>query len=330
MTGHNAAQDQATSDSDHRPPGAPSAAERVVGWFLPVVPDARLAIFRTVVYVFVLLDMHLFVRDPIPLSHQPELYSPLMLARVFQLPPPSVPLAYTLYVVLWVSCLLAAANRLSRVAGVVVAAAFTWWTVIGMSYGKVDHDHLALIVALWVLPTAGPIRDRWRSTDSSERSGWVLKCVQIAVIFTYFLSALTKIRSGGWSFTSWPNSAILMWAIIRRPHGLGQFLMPYPGLLRVMQWFAFLAELASLVVLWLRGRALLLAALFWLGFHVFTAAILYIHFAPTLVCWLAFAPLERFAPWLRRVKARRRERAGGGAAGHPVPVAGDEAVDGGR
>ena len=329
MTGANAARDATPSDTALGRGGS-SIAGRIVGWFLPVVPDARIAIFRTVVYVFVLLDMHLFVRDPIPLSHQPELYSPLLLARVFQLPPPSVPLAYTLYAVLWISCLVAGANRLPRLAGLVAAAAFTWWTVIGMSYGKVDHDHLALIVALWVLPTAGPLRNRWRSTDWSQRSGWVLKCVQIAVIFTYFLSALTKIRSGGWSFTSWPNSAILMWAIIRRPHGLGQFLMPYPGLLRVMQWFAFLAELTSLVVLWLRGRALLLAALFWLGFHVFTAAILYIHFAPTLVCWLAFAPLERFAPWLRRVKARRRERAGGGATGHTVSVAGDQPIDGGR
>ena len=60
-----------------------------------------------------------------------------------------------------------------------------------------------------------------------------------------------------------------------------------------MQWISFLAELTSLVVLWLRGRALLAAALFWMGFHVFTVAMLYIHFAPTVICWLAFAPLER-------------------------------------
>ena len=80
-----------------------------------------------------------------------------------------------------------------------------------------------------------------------------------------------------------------------------------------MQWFAFLAELTSVVVLWLRGRALLLAALFWMGFHVFTVTILYIHFAPTLICWLAFAPLERLGPWARRVKP-----AGAAAsAGHP-------------
>ena len=65
-----------------------------------------------------------------------------------------------------------------------------------------------------------------------------------------------------------------------------------------MQWMSFLAELTSVVVLWLRGRALLLAALFWMGFHVFTVAILYIHFAPTAICWLAFAPLERLGPWL--------------------------------
>ena len=100
-----------------------------------------------------------------------------------------------------------------------------------MSYGKVDHDHLALVVALWVLPTVGVIADRWRSTERSAQAGWALKCIQISVIFTYFLSALTKIRSGGWSITSWPDSSILMWAIVRRPHGLGQFLLPYPELL---------------------------------------------------------------------------------------------------
>ena len=299
----------------------------VVRWFAPVLPEARVAILRTVLYAFVLLDIHLFVRDPIPLSRHPELYSPLLLARVLHLPPPSVPLTVTLYVILLVGCAVAAANRLPRLAGFVVAAAFTWWTAIGMSYGKVDHDHLALVVALWVLPTVGVVTGRWQSRQRSAQAGWALRCIQIAVVFTYFLSALTKIRSGGWSLTSWPESSILLWAIIRRPNGLGQFLVPYPELLRVMQWFAFLAELASVVVLWLRGRALLLAALFWMGFHVFTVTILYIHFAPTAICWLAFAPLERLGPWLRRVVARRRERARGCSAREPVPVAGDQAID---
>lgn len=298
-------------------------------WLLPVLPESRVAVLRTVLYLFVIIDIHLFVRDPIPLSRHPELYQPLMIERVLQLPPPSLPLTITLYVILIVGCLVAAANVLPRLAGGVVAAAFTWWTAIGMSYGKVDHDHLALVVALWVLPTVGVIADRWRSTERSAQAGWALKCIQICVVFTYFLSALTKIRSGGWSITSWPESSILLWAIVRRPHGLGQFLLPYPELLHLMQWLSFGAELTAIVVLWLRGRALLAAAIFWMGFHIFTLAILYIHFAPTAICWLAFAPLERLGPWLCRVKARRWQRAGWGSARHSVPVLRDNAVNSG-
>ena len=298
-----------------------------VSWFMPVVPESRIAVLRTVLYLFVIIDIHLFVRDPIPLSRNPELYQPLMIERLFHLPPPSVPLTITLYLILVIGCLVAAANVWPRLAGGVVAAAFTWWTAIGMSYGKVDHDHLALVVALWVMPTVGVIADRWRSTERSAQAGWALKCIQISVIFTYFLSALTKIRSGGWSITSWPDSSILMWAIVRRPHRLGQFLLPYPELLHVMQWCSFTAELTAVVILWLRGRALLAAAIFWMGFHAFTLAILYIHFAPTAICWLAFAPLERLGPWLRRVKARRWERTGWRPARHPVPVLRDQAVD---
>jgi hypothetical protein len=301
----------------------------VRSWLLPVLPESRVAALRTVLYLFVIIDLHLFVRDPIPLSRHSELYQPLLIARVLHLPQPSVPLTLTLYVILIVGCLVAACNVLPRLAGGVVAAAFTWWTAIGMSYGKVDHDHLALVVALWVLPTVGVIADRWRSTERSAQAGWALKCIQISVILTYFLSALTKTRSGGWSITSWPDSSILMWAIVRRPHGLGQFLLSYPELLHLMQWLSFSAELTSVVVLWLRGRALLAAAVFWIGFHVFTLAILYIHFAPTAICWLAFAPLERLGPWLRRVKARWWERASRGPTRHPVPVLRDQAVDGG-
>jgi hypothetical protein len=306
-----------------------SRLRSVATWFMPVLPESRVAILRTVIYLFVIIDIHLFVRDPIPLSRNSELYQPLLIERLFHLPPPSVPLTITLYLILVVFCLLAAANVLPRLAGGVVAAAFTWWTAIGMSYGKVDHDHLALVVALWVLPTVGVIADRWRSVERSAQAGWALKCIQIAVISTYFLSALTKIRSGGWSITNWPESSILLWAIVRRPHGLGQFLLPYPELLHVMQWLSFTAELTSVVVLWLRGRALLAAAVFWMGFHAFTLAILYIHFAPTAICWLAFAPLERFGPWLRGVKARRRERASRRSTRHPVPVLSDQAVDSG-
>jgi hypothetical protein len=34
---------------------------------MPVVPESRIAVLRTVLYLFVIIDIHLFVRDPIPL-----------------------------------------------------------------------------------------------------------------------------------------------------------------------------------------------------------------------------------------------------------------------
>ena len=57
------------------------------------------------------------------------------------------------------------------------------------------------------------------------------------------------------------------------------------------------------MILWLKGRWQLLGALFFLGFHAANTAILLIHFLPTVVCWLAFAPLERMVPWFQRRRA---------------------------
>src|SRR6185437_12252979 len=108
-------------------------------WLMPVVPESRVAILRTVLYLFVIIDIHLFVRDPIPLSRNPELYRPLLMERLFHLPPPSVPLTIMLFVFLVAGCRLAAANGLPRQAGWVLSAAYTWWTALGMSDGKADH-----------------------------------------------------------------------------------------------------------------------------------------------------------------------------------------------
>ena len=66
-----------------------SAAAAVVRWFAPVLPEARVAILRTVLYLFVIVDIHLIVADPIPLSRHPALYRPLLLERVLHLPAPA-------------------------------------------------------------------------------------------------------------------------------------------------------------------------------------------------------------------------------------------------
>jgi hypothetical protein len=295
---------------------------RVANWFTPKIALARVAWLRTVLYLFVILDMHAFVRDTRLKGEHPGLYQPLFLARLFELPKPSVANTTTLYVVLIVFCLIGASNRLPRLAGWVVAPAFTWWVLIGMSDGKVDHDHLALVVALWVLPTVAPNKNRkgsvYADQTTSEAAGWAIRCVQISVIATYFLSAVAKLRSAGWALT-WPGSAVLTWAIVRRPHPVGEWLLHHPWMLHVMQWVGIIGEFLSPLVLWLKGRWQLLGALFFLGFHVANTAILLIHFLPTVVCWLAFAPMERIVPWFQR----RRNQDSGSDAGEPE----DEAED---
>ena len=295
-------------------------ASKVANWFTPRIALARVAWLRTILYLFVILDMHAFVRDTRLKGEHPGLYQPLFLARLFDLPKPSIANTTTLYVVLIVFCLIGASNRLPRLAGWVVAPAFTWWVLIGMSDGKVDHDHLALVIALWVLPTVAPNKRRTGSVyadqTTSEAAGWAIRCVQISVIATYFLSAVAKLRSAGWALT-WPGSAILTWAIVRRPHPVGEWLLHHPWMLHVMQWVGIIGEFLSPLVLWLKGRWQLLGALFFIGFHVANTAILLIHFLPTVVCWLAFAPLERIVPWFRK------RRGSGGDAGEPEDQAED-------
>ena len=143
----------------------------VANWFTATIALARIAWLRTILYLFVILDMHAFVRDTRLKGEHPGLYQPLFLARLFDLPKPSVANTTALYFVLIVACLIGAANRFPRLAGWVVAPAFTWWVLIGMSDGKVDHDHLALVVALWVLPTRRRRPSRGRPVRGPDQVG---------------------------------------------------------------------------------------------------------------------------------------------------------------
>ncbi len=274
------------------------------------MPEARVAILRVLVYLFAVVDVLVFVDDVIPKAQLGAAYSPLALARWLHLPGPSPALAYTLQAVIVVGCLVAATGRLPRAVGYPVAAAYVWWVLLGMSYGKVDHDHLALVVALIVLPSAG--RCRISGVDSNRAAGWALRCIQLGVVATYVLSALTKVRGTGW--IGWPASAVLAWAFVRRPNPVNALLVAQPAVLIAMQWIVYVAEWLSPLALFLRGRALAVIVSFWLGFHAMTFALMGIHFLPTVVCWAAFIPLEALPAAVRR---RRAER----AVGTEVPAA---------
>ncbi len=305
----------------------PGAAGGLGRWWFPAEPAARIAVLRAAVYLFVAFDMFFLVNDVVPHGYAPaRLYQPVLIPRVLHLPAPTPAYVHTLQAVLLVATLVAATGRLPRLAGWVTALAFLDWVFIGMSYGKVDHDHLALVVALFVLPTVS--RRRWTDLTRDELVGWVLRCIQLGVVATYFLSVWGKISHGGWD---WPTGATFYWAMTRRGTELGQLLLDYPTLLVLGQWAVIGMEALSPAVLFLRGRAKLAAIGCYLGFHLFTYVTITIHFLPLLVCWLAFAPLERTAVALGRRAARARslvggEGAGGGAAGQPAPVVSDDAV----
>jgi hypothetical protein len=271
--------------------------KRVVGWWTTPVPLARVAIFRTVVYLFLLYDIFVLVNDVVPHGYAAELYHPLFIGRVLPLPEPSPLLVHTLQVVIVLGAMIAATGRLPRLAGWVVAVCYLEWLIIGMSFGKVDHDHLALLVALWVLPTVG--RARFGDETPSEAGGWAFRCIQVATIATYVGSAFAKWSRNGAPF-AWGGSAVFTWAIIRRGTDFIDWILDYPWLLRISQWMLLIAEFLSPVVLFLRGKALLLAAGFFLSFHLVTYLSLGIHFLPTVICWLAFFPLERMVPPVRR------------------------------
>lgn len=277
-------------------------------WF-PAVPRARVARLRTLLYGFVVLDVLVLTRWIAPHGDLPEaLYQPLAVGRLLPLPTPTPAVALTVQVTLVAGAAVAATGRLPRIAGVLVLGLYLEWMVIGMSYGKVDHDRFAFLVALAVLPTAG--RAGWREMTRDERAGWAVRCVQVAVVATYVLAVVAKHRYGGGLLT-WLDSTTLLRAVVRRGTFLADPLAELPWVLHVAQHLLVLFELLSPLLLWPGrvSRAMVAAAA---AFHGVTFAAIGIGFWPHAVCLAAFLPLEEVR--LRRprgvlVQERRQDEA---------------------
>ncbi|MGH3244456.1 MAG: hypothetical protein ACRDNL_29060 [Spirillospora sp.] len=272
-------------------------------WFGPI-PRARVAWLRILGYGFLPFDMLLLTRSSLSHARLPsDLYQPVLAGRLLHLPAPTPWSMYTLLVVTLAAGLVAATGRvLPRATGYVAAGGYLWWVTISMSYGKVDHDHLALVVALFVLPSVG--RARIGDTRAAcEAAAWSVRCIQIGVVAAYFLSAWAKVRIGG--FPAWPNGNTVQWALSRRGTAFGRKFIEYSPLLKASQWFMFVAEAVSPVILFLRGRPLYLMVLFFAGFHAVTYALMSIHFMPHAIWLAAFLPLERLTGLLpERLRGR--------------------------
>ncbi len=284
---------------DSAPVPASTWAARSRAWCFEATPLSRIALLRVAIYLFVIDDLFFVVNDVFAhADSSPVLYRSMRLRDWLHLPVPQHDYVHVLRWVIIIGCLLCASGRLPRrlgiLTGFVVAAGFTDWVSIGMSYSKVDHDHFALIVAVWVLPTIGVAR--FRDRTRSEAAGWALLCIQVACVAVYFLSAISKFRFGG---LDWPTGSTFAWAITRRGTSLGDLLLDPPWILTVSQFLIITLELLTPLLLVLRGRPRYLFVIVLFGFHLSTYLALKIHFLPLVVCLLAFLPLERIVAQIR-------------------------------
>ena len=256
--------------------------------FAPL-PLARVAVLRLLVYAFVPVDVLLtttWVADHGDLPS--SAYVPLLVGRLLHLPTPTPLLVDVVQAALLVTAVAALTGRAPRLLGTAVLVLYAQWMVVAMSYGKVDHDRFAYLVALAVLPTVGAASVR--SRERTDAAGWALRCVVLAVVATYFLSAFAKLRFGG---PGWPSSGVFTWALLRRGHEWAMPLLEAPEVLVAGQWALLLVELASPLLLVVSDRWRVAAVAGLVGFHVTTFATIGIIFLPHLVAMGALLPLER-------------------------------------
>ena len=264
-------------------------------WLFRPQPLARVAVLRVLLYLFVPVDVLLtttFVRAH---AHVPgELYAPLRIGRLLPLPTPG-PWVEVFQVALVAAALVAALaatrDRWPRLTGWLVAVLYLEWMVVAMSYGKVDHDRFAFLVALFVLPSVG--RAGLRERRRTEAAGWALSVVALAVVATYTLAAVAKIRFGGWG---WADGATLSWAVLRRGTPLSEPLLSVPWVLEAAQYGILVLEFAVaplLLVRWRDERITWALVGAFLGFHLLTFAMVTIIFLPHCMALLSLLPLER-------------------------------------
>lgn len=291
---------------------APSG-NRLSRWLFSPMPLGRVAALRTLAYLFIVFDVLVYTEVATYKADVPtELYVPLQIERWLPLFPEPTWLVVNLTVWgLLILSPLAATGRAPRLLGWVVFALYFEWMLIDMSYGKVDHDRFAFMVALAMLPTVGAARHGDRCP--SAKAGWALRLVQLAVVATYFLAAVAKLRYGG---IEWLWGTTLTWAILRRGTRWAHWMLDFPWLIKVSQIGIVTFEAVSPLIFFVNDRLRAWMVAYFYVFHLLTWLAITISFAPHLIAMAGFLPLEKVRPlhWVWNGVQRLRR---------PIPGAAD-------
>jgi hypothetical protein len=200
---------------------------------------------------------------------------------------------------------LAAIGIFPRLLGWSIFLLYFEWMLIFNSYGKVDHDRFAFLVALALLPTIGHAKHG--DTTKSEKAGWAFRVIQLAVIATYFLAAWAKLRFGG---LEWLWGTSLTWAILRRGTEWSNWMLDHVWLIKTSQVGIIAFELMSPIIFFVNDRIRPYIVGYFYVFHLVTWLAITISFAPHLIAMTTFLPLERVRPlhWARLGFDRARGR----------------------
>jgi hypothetical protein len=254
-------------------------------WWFRDVPLERVHVFRVLIYAYVPLDVltskwvmhHGLVPD--------AWYEPLWIARALHVPAPTATGMAVVVALLSTVPFVGVFGIGRRIVGPVVALLYLYWSFVAFTFGKVDHDRVALLTALFVLCSVP-----WRGRGNDPRAGWALSMVQMSFMLTYFLAGATKLLVGG---PGWVTSTTLERAITRRGTMFGDILLRFPRrALHVMQFVILAFELTAPLML-LRNKLGRFYVWFAIGFHIASLVGITIYFRSHLVCVIAFFPLER-------------------------------------
>jgi hypothetical protein len=280
-----------TADADA--PKGPG--DRFMRWLFASVPLGRVAALRTLAYSFIVFDVFVYSEAARLKSTVPtDLYVPLNVGEILPFPDPSTAVVNTCFWGLLILSPIAAIGIFPRFLGSVIFLLYFEWMLIFNSYGKVDHDRFAFLVALALLPTIG--RARHGDSRLSEKAGWAFRVIQLAVIATYFLAAWAKLRFGG---LEWLWGTTLTWAILRRGTEWSNWMLDHVWMIKTSQVGIIVSELISPIIFFVSDRVRPYIVGYFYLFHLFTWLAITISFAPHLIAMTSFLALERLRPMHR-------------------------------